>query len=199
MIWELSTGEESARYNDPESPVVHASFSADGRRILTRGEEEQARFWSTGSDLPAIVRELPEGARAFASDDLSGILIVRPRAAPLLIERLDSGESTSTLLAWNEEVRRAWLCNTGRRLVIAGADGTSLWDPHTDRALTALSDHEVSVTDARFDAACLRLATLDEEARVVRLWDARDGSLPPSCNWKGASARLRLAATASCS
>ena len=187
LLWELSTGEELARYDDPDSPVVYASFSADGRRILTRSEAGTARFWSAGADLlksgpspgavsGSIVRELPEGARAFASDDGSSVLIVRPGTAPTLVEHLGAKESIVNLNAWEGDVQRAWLCNTGRRLVIASANGTSLWDPHENRELTALGDREVSVTDARFDPACLRLVIFDGD-RVGRLWDAQDGSL----------------------
>jgi WD40 repeat protein len=129
-LWNLSTGQEIAKFNEDGHKILVASFSQDGRRIATGGQDRQVSVWEAFTDK--LIHTM-KGHQAFVeSVDFS------PDGTTLV-----SGSEDRTLRLWDtatgkeiglfedgsENYYRAVFSPDGKRLASSCRDGrVKLWD-----------------------------------------------------------------------
>jgi WD40 repeat protein len=175
-LWNLSTGQEIAKFNEDGQKILVASFSQDGKRIATGGQDHQVRIWEafTGKLIHTM-----KGHKAFVeSVDFS------PDGTTLV-----SGSEDRTLRLWDtatgremglfedgsENYYRAVFSPDGKRLASSCRDGrVKLWDVATRTRILYFVGHEAGVRAIAFSSDGKLLATGGTD-NSVRVWDVSTG------------------------
>jgi hypothetical protein len=197
---DLATGEERLTLG-PHAAVASASFSPNGRRIVTGSWDNSARIWdvSTGQDIVKLVGGhtaainrctfSPDAAGRYiltASDDGTAKLweVVSQRSPDAEADVL-VGKVVKTFRGHSGRVGYAAFSPDGRFVVTASDDKTAMiWSAATDnpseepQPLYVLSGHEWAVLSAAFSADGRRLITgsADKTARIWSLARTSDGA-----------------------
>lgn len=149
--------------------VRTASFSSDGRWIVTAGADLTARIWDadTGTQLLLI----PQSGGAEFSPDGERVLTFGDR---LRVHDSKSGEMLREFGESNEYVSRACFSPDGLYVVAAGWGGTvSLWDVKTGEKVRDFK-HGGNLTDAEFSPDGRKLISCSYWGTVI-VWDADTG------------------------
>ena len=154
-------------------PVFSASFSPDGRAVVTACKDRTARLWDAAS-RKELQRLSHEGAVVEASFSPDGRIVVT--ASDDHSARLWDAANGKELhrLAHEGSVFSASFSPDGRAVVTASEDHTArLWDAASGKELHRLA-HEAEVLSASFspDGSAVVTASWDKTAR---LWDAANG------------------------
>lgn len=186
-LWDLAEGRELQRLAAPERKITSVSFSADGQRALTCGDEKTIRLW----DLPSgrCVQAVPAPSLTFntatLSPDGSSVLSVEAYRNPAmpdargpesLLGRLHvwdaaTGERLRTFDAGTSRSSRLIISTDGRFAFTAGTESeVRLWELATGRCLRTLGGHmqTVPALDATPDTNFV--LTIDKDG-VMRLWE----------------------------
>jgi len=197
---DLATGEERLTLG-PHAAVASASFSPNGRRIVTGSWDNSARIWdvSTGQDLVKLVGGhtaainhctfSPDAAGRYvltASDDGTAKLweVGSQRSPDAEVDVL-VGKVVKTFRGHSGRVGYAAFSPDGRFVVTASDDKTAMiWSSAPDDAseksepLCVLRGHEWAVLTAAFSADGRRLITgsADKTANIWSLAPTTDGA-----------------------
>ena len=157
--------------------VWSASFSADGRRVVTASADQTARVWDadTGKQLALL-----KGHTNFvisASFSADGRRVVTASADQTArVWDAECGKQLALLKGHAADVRSASFSADGRRVVTASADQTArVWDADTGKQMLTLPGHTGVVLISGFspDGAVIRTAGLvgigGEDASVARV------------------------------
>ncbi len=137
-----------------DGPVADASFSADGRRVVTVWGST-ARVWEVESGLPIgppLVHDTPlvkvflagDGGRALTVDSKKrGRVWDAVTGRSLCPPRQLIGDAGSPWMIHGPAFSR-----DGRRVVVSEGAGARMWDLDADRACGPLLPHPASLTDA---------------------------------------------------
>ena len=160
------------------SPVNDASFSSDGRRMVTASSNNTAQVWDTqsGKQLHMLKGHLGEVTSAQFSRDGRRIVTASLDNTAQVWDA-ESGKRLHKLEGHSDEVTSAQFSRDGRRMVTASRDSTAwVWDVESGKLLHKLEGHLDEVIDARFspDGQWIVTASGDNTARV---WDAESGQL----------------------
>jgi hypothetical protein len=151
---------------DHKNPVVHATFSPDGQRILT-----VARY-----GIQQIVRGMLQGGEARVWDAATGMPLTPP-------------------LDHKNPVVHAAFSPDGRRVVTAGGGlgggktwgAARVWDASTGRPITPPLTHQRAVLYVAFSPDGRHVLTASEDG-TARVWDAATGKpLTPPLQHQGAT------------
>jgi WD40 repeat protein len=159
-----------------EGPVKSAVFSADGRTILTHGEDQTARLWdaATGRPLQTLRgHKGPVSSAAFSADGQTILTASWDQTARLWDAA--TGRPLQTLRGHQASVYSAVFSPDGRTILTASKDQTArLWDAATGRPLQIFRGHEGQVFSAVFSADGRTVLTVNGN-KTARLWDAATG------------------------
>jgi WD40 repeat protein len=156
--------------------VQAASFSPDGRRIVTASADQSARLWNaTTGELQSTLagRAGWVWAASFSPDGTRVVTTSHDKVAH--IWSATSGRLLASLIGHAAAVWAASFSPDGRRVATASWDKTArIWDAATGRPVLTLTGHGAEVWAASFSPDGTRVATasLDHTARV---WDAATG------------------------
>lgn len=175
-VWDAVTGDEIAvlkTHTDANKGVSFetASFSQDGRRILTNSGDS-AHLWDAATGRLVTVRTKGLGwfvTDAMFSPDGTRILTGGDEVASILDAK--DGRQLAVLRGHTATLRSASFSTDGRRVVTASDDRTArLWDTETGHQLAVLEDHDDAVWTACFshDGACVLTAS----HKTARVWSA---------------------------
>jgi hypothetical protein len=166
---------ERNRLRGHEGMVISASYSANGRRIVSAGEDGTVRQWDATSSqaIGGLLRGHQGGVNS-ASYNADGRRIVSA-GVDGTVRQWDakSGRAISERLWGNEAAgNSAAFSAHGGQVVSAGIDGTvRLWDAKSGKALgEPLRGHQGAVFSAAFSADGGRIVSTGEDG-TVRLWD----------------------------
>ncbi len=193
--WEIASGKPIGPSLSHGSRIRLAEFSPDGRTILTRGDQDDARLWDTATGrLIGSWPSEPTGsvpAVAFHPDG----------------KTLATGGSDGTLQRWSTStglaagppltvgfaIMRIVYVAKGRTLMTVSRNSTSLWDAETGRRLAPPLPaggqglfNEYTPHGAAVSPDGMRVLTKEPYTGRTRLWDATNGSpVGPPCLVEG--------------
>ena len=167
--------------------VWSATFSPDGRRIVTTGDDNTARVWDTQSgrllaelqgngDSLARATFSPDGRRIVTTGDDNTAWVWEIDGGRLLTE-LKGGITSATFSP------------DGRLILTASLDKTArVWGSDGRRLLTELKGHEGRLTSATFSSDGRRIVTASDD-KTARVWDVETGSKLAELKGHGAIVR----------
>jgi len=195
QVWDAETGKVLATLSGHEGPVRSATFSPDGRLVLTRADEPVARLWEADTGKPFLELRSGEGALAAASfspdgrhvvtagkDRVARVWALTPGAPAIELNHADTVNDA----AYSPDGRTIATAAGDWRLLDTLAGGrlsgkearftAILWDAATGRERLRLPAFEAPVTLVRFAPDGKRLLTVSGD-RSTRVWDAASGQL----------------------
>jgi WD40 repeat protein/tRNA A-37 threonylcarbamoyl transferase component Bud32 len=154
-LFDAATGKEQAVL-EGGSPVGFASFSPDGRRVLTT-----ARFvLSPGAFAVVPAKPQKHSTAPNAWDAVTGKLLLTLQPSPARAEE--------------EECSAAEFSPDGRRVVAVYSDQVRVWGADSGRELLVIRGHKGKVSSAVFSPDGGRILTASDD-RTARVWDAATG------------------------
>jgi WD40 repeat protein len=186
-VWDADSGELVARVHHG-SGVNWASFSPDGRRVITGGDDNRARVWDARTGEPCTPWLRHNGGvngAAFSPDGLLVLTASSDNTARLW--RLDANTCplrapTQPLLA--QAAARPpsrWPSPDGRRVAVAEGDrAVRVCDAATGEPVGPPLRHSSPITHAAFSPDDARVVTTSDD-NTARVWQADTGELlaPP--------------------
>ena len=165
-------------------PVGHtnyvntASFSSDGRYVVTASDDHTAIIWDalTGKLLHKLQGHIRSVVSATFSPNGNYVLTASDDGSALIWDVL-SGNLLHQLEGHLLDLSSASFSSDGKYVVTASYDRTaSVWDVSNGKLLYILEGHTGSVVSASFspDGKCVVTASWDSTARI---WDALTGKL----------------------
>jgi WD40 repeat protein len=119
-------------FGSHQGDVTSATFSHDGRRIVTTSEDRTARVWdiNAADDAPIQVFDNHDKTVLHASFDRDARRVLTIAADHVArLWDIESGQLLAVYSGHVEAMSRAVLSPDGRRILTAGADGTArLWN-----------------------------------------------------------------------
>jgi len=180
-VWDAASGAqlvvltghgEGLPPDDEAGNVRSASFSPDGRRIVTASNDRTARVWDsdTGKQIAKLVHDEPIRSAAFSPD---GRRIVTASADQTA--RIWDANSAKPLRVLSGHAGLVWSASfspDGRRILTASFDRTArVWDAETAKQLAVLTGHGAEIWSAAWSPDARRIVTASFD-HTARLWDA---------------------------
>jgi len=181
-VWDVSSGKKLMTLSGHEDIIWSMSYSPDGTRIVSGGEDKTVRVWNaiTGTeimtlrghgDYPDYPELSPVSSVAFSPDG----------------ELIASGSWDSTVKIWNAgtgvevmTLRHSYgvggvaFSPDGKRLAVADDSTIRIWDVATGDELQVLWGHEDITLSVAFSPDGRRIVSGSKDD-TVRIWDAATG------------------------
>lgn len=171
-------GTEPVTLNGHKSFVFSATFSPDGKHILSSSADLTAKLWDTNSGKVLQTfnghRDLVRSA-VFSADGQQ--IITASADATARIWQASNGQLLLTLMGHNGAVNNAVFSPDGKLLATAGMDRTArIWQRESGKELLLLNVHKGSVNSVAFSSDSKRVVTASAD-NLARIWDAINGKL----------------------
>jgi WD40 repeat protein/serine/threonine protein kinase/TPR repeat protein len=158
------------------SLVTSASFSADGKHIVTSSHDQTAILWDTQTGQPL---------RTFTGhSDKVNVAVFSPDGTRILTTSHDqtariwdvaTGRQLTVLAGHTDRVFAGNFSPDGRRIVTGSYDNTArIWDAQTGQVLQVLRGHSRPVHAAQFSPGGDRVVTGSYD-NTARIWDVTSG------------------------
>jgi WD40 repeat protein len=175
-LWDARTGKELRAFTGHPNGASSASFSADGRRIVTASQDNTAQLWEVDSGKEVAVLKGHTGAvlrAAFSPDGKRVVTASQDNTARLWDAQ--SGKEVAVLKGHMRAVLSAAFSPDGKRVVTASDDNTvRLWDADSGRVVSVLIGAPGAVLSAAFSPDGKRLVMACQDT-TARLWDVESG------------------------
>jgi eukaryotic-like serine/threonine-protein kinase len=183
-LWEARTGRDLGTLTGHAGTVAAVTFSPDGRRLVTGGQDHTARIWdaATGREMQVLRgHESPVLAVGFSPD---GRRVVSGSGdGTMKIWDAGSGRETHALQGHTQGVTCAVFSPDGRRVASGGGEqGVRLWDAETGQEVAVLAGDAAGVRALAFAPDGLRLAVAAGEAG--RVYDTVTGEETMALRWR---------------
>jgi len=172
--WDAGTGMQR-RVLSHGGPVVCASYSPDGMRILTAGSGK-ARVWdaASGAQLAEFSGDHSRRCAVYSPDGTRLVMPSDDQTARIWDAR--TGAQLTVLSGHTGGVTRASYSPDGTQVVTVSDDGTArTWDARTGAPLLVLSGHLGELWFAAYSPDGATIATTSTD-KTVRIWDATKGT-----------------------
>ncbi len=177
-IWETSTGKSVTEPLKHDKEVTLASFSTDGKRLLTAAGSS-ARIWevATGRLVETLKHDTRVYSAAFSPD---GKWIVTAENLTARVWDASTGKLVTDKLKHKRAVRSAAFSLDGKSVVTASADQTArVWDAATGNPVGSPFEHTSKqtsdeLTSAEFSPDGQHVVTSSQD-KTARLWQVSTG------------------------
>jgi WD40 repeat protein len=172
-LWETRSGKKLATFGEAGSAISIATFSPDGSRVLTGGENGIARLWAAADGRELVVLPQQEdfvSEAAFTADGRRLLTVAYDRGALLL----DAGSGREIArLQQTLGVRHIRLAQNGSRALTlpSGAEPLRVWDTTSGNQIATLAGHDGFVVDGQLSPDGKLAVTFSEIDGTARLWD----------------------------
>lgn len=122
-LWDLFTGDQLARMEDPEGECRFAGFKRDGTALVTAGDKSSTRIWDAASGK--LQKTYPDLVIANSSPDGTTLLL---KSLELLDQ--DSG-NTHSLYTGHEGISSSAFSEDGQKLALGYDNDVQLFDVRT--------------------------------------------------------------------
>ena len=185
ILWDIRTGKMRWRLpplpgdgqKDPPLPALNsARLSADGKSLVTAGDDGRARQWDVASQTASPsaddTHKQPVVSARFSPDAKTVLTASLDNTAHLWI----SGEEKPRVLpAHADRLNGARFSPDGKLALTYSDDGTArLWDAKNGAPQGVLSGHELPVNNAVFSKDGRTVLTAGSDG-TARLWDVASG------------------------
>jgi len=176
-IWSLNTSPGGMIFSVNDQPVRKASFSPDGKLIVTASNDHTARLWdaASGQTLLILSGHTAEVTDAVFSPDGKMILTGSADKTARLWEA-STGEDLRRFEGHTDEVEKVLFSPDGKYIVTASYDGTArVWETQTGKLITTYTNQNSGqLIRAAFSPDGKTVATTGED-RTARIWDPMTG------------------------
>ncbi len=159
-----------------KSQLNLASFSPDGRRVVTASDDNTARIWNaeTGEALGEPLKHDGEVLTAvFSADGTRVVTASKDRTAK--VWDAETGDPVGEPLVHQDTVNSAVFSGDGKRVVTACSDRSAhIWNLEAGEVIGIPLEHAQEVYSAVFNADGSRVVTASADM-TARVWDAVSG------------------------
>lgn len=167
---------ESIVLKEHTAPLWSASFTPDGRRLVTVSDDHTARVWDAQTGAPLWTLRGHGGPVRFAAFSRDGRYVVT--TSPDKTARVwdvETGRDIAVLKGHSSNVLTAAFSPDGRQVVTASVDNTArVWEALSGKQIHNLDQHTKPVRDAIFTPDGKNIVTISDDS-TARLWDAATG------------------------
>jgi eukaryotic-like serine/threonine-protein kinase len=155
--------------------VRSASFSPDGRRVVTASDDGTARIWDAGTGDALLVFRHESGIiSASFSPEGRRVITGSPRPTARIWDA-ESGQEIRALAGHEGGVTCACFSPSGRQVVTGSMDRTArIWDAETGSELHVLQGHGFNVQSAVFSRDGRQVLTVGGD-HTARIWSTETG------------------------
>jgi len=175
LVDDLATGKPVVLNLQKGDSLSDASFSPDGRRLVTASADKTARVWdtTTGEPVSPALEHSDPVIRAQWNRDGNRVITVSNDKAR--VWDAATGKPVSPPLKHGDKISWASFSPDGRRVVTASADNTAqVWDVETGTKVGQPLKHDNDLTLAEFSPDGSRVLTASRD-NTARLWDPITG------------------------
>lgn len=182
-LWDANTGKLRHSCESSDGTPAALAFSPDGTMLASRGttSSEPVRLWDTQSGkLLRALKSTGSSGRALVFSPDNKSLASGTELDSATIWDTQTGQVKHTLEGRDKRIAALAYHPTGRFLVGAGNDRMGLiWDPATGKLVRTLRSYHTEATGLALsgDGKTLASAHTHDSKSVIRLWDARSGTL----------------------
>jgi WD40 repeat protein len=175
-LWDVATGRELTKLQEPVGNIVGVAFSPDGRRAIAGCYDRTLRLWDldTGKELKKLQGHTePANRVVFSPDGRHAASASWDRTVRLW--DLDAGTELRRFEGHAAVVFGLAFSPDGRHLISGSWDRTArLWDVATGKELKKFEGHTAEVGDVAYSTDGRRVLTGSNDG-TLRLWDVESG------------------------
>lgn len=161
---------------DHAGPLRSASFTPDGKRLVTVSDDGTGRVWEAQTGTPLFELRGHRGPVRFVefSPDSRYAVTTSPDTTARVWD-VETGREVAVLQGHSKNVLRAAFSPDGRYVATASVDNTArVWEANSGKQIYNLDQHTGPVRDAIFTPDGKNILTISDD-RTARLWDAATG------------------------
>ena len=177
-ILDAETGRVVGEALEHGAEISSATFSPDGKWIVTSSWDKTARVWDaeTGKQIGEPMKHI-DGIVSASFSPGSDRVVTASRDWTANVWDAATGKSISGAMTHAGAVSSAVFSNDGRRVLTASTDTTArLWDSETGQSIGEPLAHADEVLSASFSPNDKRIVTASKD-RHVRIWDTEPNKI----------------------
>jgi WD40 repeat protein/uncharacterized protein with von Willebrand factor type A (vWA) domain len=177
-VWRFKTAELPIELPHGKAPLVTASFSSDGQRVLTAATDGVVRLWNANDGTPVGPPLRHDGAitsASFSSSDGLRIVTASLDGTARIWEAVSDPPETLPM-RHRDDITAVSFDSTGRHVLTASGDSSAMvWDAITGAQLAPRLTHKEAIWSAELSPDGERVVTGSGDSTAV-IWNWRTGT-----------------------